>query len=576
MTVKLQMNFKNLLSTKPIFMKKVIRYFLFLILQSIFFLRISFSQSTYLPLGNNVYHIMDRREILDDSLAHEVHTVVKPYLRKQLVEYAERVWDNRNPISAKDRRNLYYLFKDNSEWSVNQVDSKKPILKYFYTNPADLYSVQQQNFFLKVNPVILWQGGKESDTTLNLYTNTKGLEIRGAVDNRVGFYFFFTDNQMLPPKFVQQRVNGFQAFPGEGFYKNFKDTLGFDYISARGYIDFGITKNIAVQFGHDKNFIGNGYRSLFLSDYSNSYFFLKLNTRIWKLNYQNVFAELTNQYLRGADTVLPKKYLAVHHLSINLTKRLNIGFFESVVFGRGKGSYELQYINPVIFYRAIEQGLGSPDNANIGMDFKLNFLKHFSWYGQLLIDELNFQEIKKNFTWWGNKYGVQSGLKWIDVFGIQNLDLQGEFNSVRPFTYTHFNSYSNYTHYNQSLAHPLGANFNEVIGIARYQPYLKWMITAKIIGASYGADSSSSNWGGNIFMDYTTRQQEFGNKITQGIKTNLLLADFTVSFMFRHNLFLDLKYIFRNEDSALDIRDSHTQYIGAALRLNIAQKNFDF
>src|SRR5690606_25152298 len=85
------------------------------------------------------------------------------------------------------------------------------------------------------------------------------------------------------------------AVPGYGFYKPFK-TNGVDYFDARGYITFNVAKYIDVQFGYDKNFIGNGYRSLFLSDWGNSNLFLKLNTKIWKINYQNLFMELMPQY----------------------------------------------------------------------------------------------------------------------------------------------------------------------------------------------------------------------------------------------------------------------------------------
>ena len=45
--------------------------------------------------------------------------------------------------------------------------------------------------------------------------------------------------------------------------------------------------------------------------------------------------------------------------------RINIGLFESIVFSR-PNHFELQYLNPVIFYRTVEQMVGSPDNAMIG------------------------------------------------------------------------------------------------------------------------------------------------------------------------------------------------------------------
>jgi hypothetical protein len=74
--------------------------------------------------------------------------------------------------------------------------------------------------------------------------------------------------------------------------------------------------------------------------------------------------------------------------------------------------------------------------------------------------------------------GLQLGAKYINALGIKNLDLQLEYNRVRPFTYSHRDSVANYTHYNQPMAHPLGANFSETIGyciINRRQngPYLQ-------------------------------------------------------------------------------------------------------
>src|SRR6185369_9400836 len=136
-------------------------------------------------------------------------------------------------------------------------------------------------------------------------------------------------------------------------YKSFKGT-GFDYFDGRGYFTFNVTKYIDVAFGYDKNFIGSGYRSLFLSDFGSPNLFLKLNTRIWKFNYQNLFMELQNADSRFGDKLLGKKYAAMHHLDVNVTKWLNIGLFEGVVFGR-VNHFDFGYLNPVIFYRSIEQ-----------------------------------------------------------------------------------------------------------------------------------------------------------------------------------------------------------------------------
>ena len=84
----------------------------------------------------------------------------------------------------------------------------------------------------------------------------------------------------------------------------------------------------------------------------------------------------------------------------------------------------MHYLNPLIFYRSIEQNLGSPDNALIGFDYKANVANTAQFYGQFVMDEFNFAQIKQFNGWWGNKYALQQGFKYINVGGVQNLDLQ--------------------------------------------------------------------------------------------------------------------------------------------------------
>jgi hypothetical protein len=344
---------------------------------------------------------------------------------------------------------------------------------------------------------------------------------------------------------VQQWVNERQAVPGQGFYKEFKKT-GYDYFDARGYVTANIARFIDVAFGYDKHFIGNGYRSLFLSDFSNSALFFKLNTRIWKLNYQNLFMELQNAERFGADILIPKKYAAMHHLDMAVTKWLNIGLFEGVVFGR-KDHFEFGYLNPVIFYRSIEQQNGSFDNAVAGLDAKANVAHRFQFYGQLLLDEFKLSEIKAGNGWWGNKFAYQMGAKYIDAFSVKNLDLQMEMNRVRPFTYSHRDSVANYTHYNQPLAHPYGANFQEIIGIVRYQPAARWMLHAKAKYYRQGKDTGSVNYGGNIFLPNIPpyRTSEYGFSVGSGVKNKIAYASLLLSYEWKPNLFLEVNAVYR-------------------------------
>ena len=553
-------------------------------LLSIFLSITGAAQSTYLPQGDKAAILAERWEIKSGTDSAFNFSKTKPLNRKYLVN-AVNGYVARNGISSlskSDAYNLRSFYMNNLEYlpieEQPQYQSKKPIWKNFYTTPASLFEVHVKDFDLVVNPVFQYTISKESDNDQDLFLNSRGVSVRGRIANKIGFAAYVTDNQERDPLYVQQFINERLAVPGAGFYKPFKDPGGVDYFDARGYFTFNVTKYIDVQFGYDKNFIGNGQRSLFLSEFSNNTLFLKLNTRIWKLNYQNLFMELHASEIPGGDQLLPKKYAAMHHLDMAVTKWLNIGLFEGVIFGR-KDHFEFGYLNPIIFYRSIEQQNGSFDNAMVGLDFKANFAKRFQAYGQFSLDEFVLSEVTANRGWWGNKWGIQLGAKYIDAFNIKNLDLQLEHNRVRPFTYSHGDSVANYTHYNQPLGHPLMANFQEFIGVARYQPAPKWLAVGKIIWHQQGRDSSAVSYGSNIFLPNTApyRTSDYGYDIGSGWKTNTLYASFLLSYELRQNMFLELNAIVRRQETVTaPITNFNSSIISFGLRWNMHRRDFEF
>jgi hypothetical protein len=567
------------------------------------FFKCSYAQTTFLPQDARENVLLERLEIkaMRDSILNFSKT--KPFSRRQYVpaidkyyraglnlrnsaitDTAEEGAAEINAVGARltrvDLYNARMAFLNSLEWARGtreEYASKKPFWKHFWKTPATFYEVHDPNFFLAVNPVFQYTVGKEQAQDQHLFLNTRGVSLRGRIANKIGFDAYLTDNQERDPLYVQRWEKRFKSVPGEGYYKYFKKG-GYDYFDARGSVTFGVTPYIDVQFGYDKNFIGNGYRSLFLSDFSNNALFVKLQTRIWKFNYQNLFMELNATEPRGGDRLLAHKYAALHHLDVAVTKWLNIGLFEGIVFAR-KDHFEFGYLNPVIFYRSVEQQNGSADNAVAGLDFKANVAHHFQFYGQLLLDEFKLSEIKAGKGWWANKYALQLGAKYIDAFGIRNLDLQTEITQVRPFTYSHDDSVANYTHYNQPLAHPLGANFSEWIGLARYQPAPRWMVLAKALYYMQGRDVDSANYGSNIFLPNNPpyRTKEYGFEIGSGVRTKTAITSLLLSYELRPNLFIEGNLLYRKETSASPLLPSgNTVTISAGVRWNMHRRTFDF
>jgi hypothetical protein len=532
-------------------------------------------QSAYLPQGNKHSQFLDRLEIKLQTNNQLNLNTIKPFNRKLATEVAE-VADSSGELSLSraDRYNLQSLLMNNSEWvrgDKSPFASKKSLWNTIYKNKANFFEVNEKDFFLSVNPVFQFQQSIEQDYNPRLFLNTRGVTIRGMIAERLGFYTYLTENLERAPVFVQGRTQQSRAIPGAGRFNIYKNT-GWDYSDARGGITFKAAKYLDFQFAYDRNFIGNGYRSLFLSDFGNNYLFLKIDTRIWKVDYTNIFIELNPQFpkgIRDQDLLLDKKYAAMHHLSFNATKWLRLGLFEAVVFGR-KNDFDFMYLNPIIFLRTAEKQNNSPDNGFVGFDFKANVAKRAQFYGQLIFDEFLLKELKAGNGWWGNKFGVQLGAKYIDAFKVNNLDLQAELNFVRPFTYSHYDSSANYSHYNQPLAHPFGANFIEAIGIVRYQPLPRLTTSARLIYWKQGVDTGSSNYGSNIFKLYTTRSGDYGFDLPSGVIQNGVNAQLLASYELKENLFIDGSVLIRR------LEDVNTSILTLGLRMNMFRREYDY
>jgi hypothetical protein len=543
------------------------------------------AQSSFIRRNMDDSYLLERFDILRGRVSDSLHTALNPITRKDAVEFLEQYRiDHASSLSQSDKEDIAEFIAKNSEWASNgdgSQESINPIFNTFYKKKSDLIHYNKGGNSFILNPIIYYQQmAEQGNTGQNLFFNSRGLEARGTLLNKVSFYTNFTDNQERGPLHHQNYVLRNSAVPGANFYKVFKPEkagLANDYLLATGYVDAELLKNtINVTFGHDKFHLGDGYRSLFLSDFGSNYLFLKLNTRVWKLNYQNLFMELTPQYVRKSDRLLPKKYAAMHHLSINATKWLNIGLFESIIFGR-QDHFDFQYMNPIIFYRSIEQMNGSPDNALLGMNFKINPGIRAIVYGQVMLDEFKLSELKAGNGWWANKYAFQLGVKATDLFKVKDLFAQVEINMVRPFMYSR-DSVSNYSHYNQPLAHPFGANFLEANVQLRYKPMQKLYLTLKAFYNKQGRDSLSNvAFGSDIFDSYKNRNSEYGIRLFNGFASEVLFGNLNASYELKQNLYIDLGGNYRYEKATHPSNPtwkSMQVYLG--FRLNAIRKQYDY
>lgn len=549
------------------------------------------AQSDNIQLGSRQYSFLDRLEVKLKTDSVFNFSAVKPYNRQtitQRLEYIKQLSDEgKINLSKVDKYNLNLLLLDNFDQRSNLQDTTLNFKTFFSakakTNPGYL-GVKREDFSFFVTPVLNIQFGKDNNVKKELFNGSRGFYARGKLTKNIGYYTYYATNQERDPLYAQQYEQNRNGLPGAGFYRvgltagSQDDT--YDYFDARGGINFKIAKGIQGEFAYDKVFIGNGVRSLIISDFSNSFLFFKINTRIWKLNYYNLFAQQVQTFVpNGSNPLRTKKYMAMHYLDFQVKKWLNIGFFENIMFaGRNNGNgFDLSYLNPVIFYRAAELENGSPDKVTLGLNVKANLFKNTQLYGQFILNEFLFNELI-NYSRGAsvNKQALQMGLKHIDLFGIKNLDIQGEVNIIRPFVYSHYDSASSFTHYNQPLAHPAGANLREFIAIAKYQPLPKLTLQGKLIYYEQGLDSAGLNFGANVFRNYRDAPRFYGFYIGSGILAKTMLANFSATYEVLPNIFLDANASIRTFKRADAPTTFKSNFFTLGVRMNIQRRTFDF
>ena len=343
------------------------------------------------------------------------------------------------------------------------------------------------------------------------------------------------------PFYVSHFVDSLGVYPGWGQNRNNGDEIL--ALMGQGFISARIDDHFTIDAGVGKHQFGNGYRSLLLSDNSAANPYVQIDTRVWKLRYINLYSGLRDMRPQARNSkVLVNKFTTTHMLKWQATPSFSMAFFESIVWQvkdtmQNRG-FDVNYLNPVIFYRPVEYEQGSADNALMGLNMWGKLPGNVTLYGQLAIDEFLLKELRANRGWWGNKFGFQLGATYNFRKGQQIFGVRAEYNQVRPFTYTHGSVQQNYGNMNQPIANPLGGNYRE--GILQFSIQSgKWGLENTLIYAHYGRDPDSLNMGGNLYKSYDNPSYTYGNHIGQGIPHHLVNEKLEVSY------FLDRVYALR-------------------------------
>ncbi len=403
-------------------------------------------------------------------------------------------WEEYTMADLKIQKPVIYLSR-RIERDSNTVCCRclndKPCLRgrIFNQHLINLETIDTTNgaarfFSLYIDPVFNFSGGMDLKDTAKekLYTNSRGLWVQGNIGEKIRYETVFFENQSTLANYADDYATSVGIVPGQSRYKAFK-TNGYDYGFAAGAIQY-TKKWFTLKLGQGKEKIGEGYRSVFLSDNSSSYPFINLSFS--KFNGRNNFyylqkyAVLTNLSTGGAPTpfgtehLYQKKAASFQYFKYSYSKS-KVGFSLSAFQGlvatatdsMNRFNLNSNYFNPLIGANALAFGLKAKNNVIVGLATDLTLLKAIRLYSQFAIDDVV-----------AKKFANQFGIKYYNAFTINGLFLQAEFNKATARTYAATDVAQSYSNYNQALAHPIGNNFREIVAIANYQ-YRCWFLFTK-------------------------------------------------------------------------------------------------
>ncbi|MFZ4105116.1 gliding motility protein RemB [Flavobacterium sp.] len=572
---------------------------------------------------------------VENPLQEDVTSIIKTNRNKELTEFDSIAYQKFNNPQFESHLNIpfshsYYAHFDGS---MNQIGSNnhtasKPftfveVSKYYNLSAENeklmknkttwwgkkiwnenTVAIQTNDYWLTMNPIFDLQMGKSTPSTAKYtFVNTRGIQIRGGLGSQLNFTTTIYESQgrfadyfnnyaeslhpigTVPADFPA--VGDPAIIPGIGIAKRFKKDA-YDFPSAEANLTYSPSKFFDLQMGYGRNFIGDGYRSLLIGDGSAPYSYVKLNTTFWKIKYTNTYMWLKDV---RKDAMVGKtyatKFMANHYLSWNISKRFNLGLFESVVWAnQNNRGFDMSFVNPIIFYRSVEFAASSKSgNALLGLTYKYKWNNQFNFYGQFLIDEFSLGEVKAQNNSWKNKFAYQLGVKYFNALNIPNLLLQLEYNHIRPYVYSHSNVMTNYGNYNQSMGHQWGGNAKELVAIARYHKgryFADAKVTVGVRGLDFNTATDSNNYGGNIYISYyDNRPNDTGVVIGQGNKTSIFIADLQAGYLINPatNMKLFGSLIYRNINPTVEtdlVKKENNTWVSLGLRCDIFNWYFDY
>jgi hypothetical protein len=540
-------------------MLKKYRFLIAITLLSFFAVTTAFAQTEFQPYSYQFYQKLNTDLYSTNT---EEHTSLKPFFVDDSL--LKRRYDSLMNYGQDGKQHSWGYKKLFNE---HLIDIKSPNSTFY----ADLLPD--------------FEIGRDFANSKTTSLTSLGFQIGGTIGSKWYYNVSGYASSAVFPNYLNTYINQVGIVPGQAYDRTFGQNVSqWDYLTA--VVSYTPSKFFNFAIGRDKTFIGDGYRSMLLSDYASPYPFLKLTGTIGPIRYMAMWADMNDPATTSQFGINRKKFGVFHYLDWNVSKRLSFGIFDNVVgyFTDDNGvkrPFDFNYINPIIFTKPINNASGDPDKSLLGFTGKYKISNGVTAYGQFALDEFESKNFFSNNGSSRNKYAWQLGLRGANLFSIENLNYLVEYNTAKPYTYSARSAIENYSDNGEPLAHPWGANFRELVGLLNYT-YKRFDFSGEADLGRYGLDINGLNYGQDIFMLWTQPARAIGNAIQstgnytgQGLTTNMAYFEGKVAYVLnpKYNLRVEFDGIFRvDQNSQFNDR---TTWLTIGLRSSFRQMYTD-
>jgi|GEM_PF-2282927 len=437
-----------------------------------------------------------------------------------------------------------------------------------------LIQATSEDYTLFIDPVFHFSAGRETGFSPYLYENTRGFRIGGSLSNTLYFSSELYETQSILPGYLEAFTDSFGIVPGLMRAKEFKE-YGRDYAYAYGTIAWRPFQSLQLMFSRDKLHFGHGYRSMLLSDNAPGATFFRTDFSKNRWSYHFILASYQNPSLGNIIDVpvsemggYQNKYANFIILTFKPTINSEISLFESMIWAPHHASFNAlhwKHFNPVPLSKTLWYGLENENNAMTGIQMSVQLFRKIQCYGQFVVDEITTKR----------KTSIQAGVTIQHTHKNNHFSGLIEYNTSGAYTYSHTNPLQSYSHYHHSLAHPLGANFREILFQASFNRN-RWTAFSLISFVNGGTDTPFETSGQSMYANPSLTQWK-GSIYPELTSTNssVLLADLKIHYMINPSNKLNFfaAYSFRKTKNTLYPRNSSVFQAGISMNVRFYDKH---